>query len=87
MRSGGEEDGDGGIFEKVCDEKSFNEQKRGDEEFCGDSADFCGQGAAAGFLVGLDVHDFTEDVRVHGEERAEEKCLPGELGGAIEPAT
>jgi len=76
---------DDAVFEKVRDQKNFYEQECGDEKFSGDPADFCCEGGAAGLMVRLDVHDFAKDVRVHGEERAEEKCLPGKLRDAIEP--
>ena len=36
-------------------------------------------------MIWLDVHDFAEDVRMHGEKRAEDESLPRQLRNAIEP--
>src|SRR5215470_6524558 len=82
----GEKSCDGAVAEIAHDQKKFNEKKRSDEEFSADSPDLCSESAAAGFFVGLDVHNFAEDVRVHGEERAEEKSLPRKLWGIVDPA-
>jgi len=49
---------------------------------CADDRSRC---PASALAVGADVHDLAENMRVHGEERAEEHRRPTQLRGMIEP--
>src|SRR5262249_39767343 len=67
------------------DKRKFDDEEKSDEQFCSDPTGLCGKSSPSGFLVRLNVHDFAEDVRVHCEERTEEKGLPGKLRNVVDP--
>lgn len=69
----------------MVSKEKFDKEEGGDEEFGRNAANFRGECIAAGLLVRLDVHDFTEDMRVHGERSSEEKSLPRKLRKVVDP--
>src|SRR6266566_1423039 len=49
------------------------------------SSDKRGGGAAATQAVGFEIHDLAEDMRMHGEQCAEEHRGPAQLWNMIQP--
>src|ERR1700686_2773412 len=64
----------------------FNTQKSCNQEFGAHSSDRSGCRSPSAQEVGLDVHHLTENMRVHGKQRAKQEGLPWQLRSVVQPA-
>src|SRR5713226_2020370 len=65
-----EETRDDPVAKTYLHQRRFNTQKRGNQEFGGHSANRGCRRSPPAQAVGLDVHHFAENMRVHGKYRA-----------------
>lgn len=74
------------VAKEPVDQCGFAHKKNGDEQLCRNSSEHNRQRFTAAFLVGLDVHDFAEKMRMHGEHGAKQESLPRKLRHFVQPA-